>query len=278
MAYLSPKLNGMTPNVFCLEVSDSSGYAKDWHAHDCYMLLLPRQGGLFVSTENSQPRHLSRQSFSLIPPDFAHATHAAPGREKHVTLYVDSSYVERQGRLCGYEGFTRQVQRSGIWQVSEPLDGILRLHDQLLDVSSPEAFERQLPHLNHLIFEECARLIAYQQTQPQLAEHQQPALLVRDIQRYVRDNLEANLTVESIGHEFHLSRRHLTRIFKAIAGETLLDFTNRTRVDTAAQLVTTTSLSIMEVSLAVGLGSPSYLARLFKRYLGLTPSELRKRL
>ncbi|WP_191637787.1 AraC family transcriptional regulator [Pseudomonas silesiensis] len=47
-------------------------------------------------------------------------------------------------------------------------------------------------------------------------------------------------------------------------------------METAARLVSCTSLSILEVSLAVGLDSPSYLARLFKRYLNLTPSELRR--
>lgn len=276
MAHLSPKLKGMSPDVFHFETSDTSGYAADWHAHDCHMLLLPRQGGLFVATESSQARHLSRQSFSLIPADFAHATHAAPGREKHVTLYVDSAYVEHQGHLDGYEGFARQTHRSGIWQGSEALDSILRLYDQLLDSASPQAFARQLPHLNHLLFEECARLITCQQAQPQPSERQQHALLVRDIQRYVRDHLHTDLTVESIGYEFHLSRRHLTRVFKAFTDETLLDFTNRTRVETAARLVATTSMSILDVSLAVGLDSPSYLARLFKRYLGLTPSELRK--
>ncbi|UII69870.1 helix-turn-helix transcriptional regulator [Pseudomonas sp. HN11] len=276
MTHLSLKLKGISSDVFRFETSDSSGYAKDWHTHDCHMLLLPRLGGLFVSTESSRTSLLARQSFSLIPADFAHATQAAPGREKHMTLYVDSSYVERQGRLSGYEGFAQQVQRSGIWQGNEALDSILRLHDLLLDSASPEAFQRQLPHLNHLLFEECARLITCQRTQPKPAERQQHALLVRDIQRYVRENLETDLTVESIGYEFHLSRRHLTRVFKAFADETLLDFTNRTRVETAARLVATTSLSILDVSLAVGLDSPSYLARLFKRYLGLTPSELRK--
>jgi AraC family transcriptional regulator len=272
MTHLSPKLKGMSPDVFRLEASDSNGYAQDWHAHDCHMLLLPRTGGLFVSTESGQTNHLSRQMFSLS----AHATHAAPGREKHVTLYVDANYVECQGRLCGYEGFARQVRCSGVWQVSEALDSILRLHDQLMDSASPEAFNRQLPHLNHLLFEECARLITSQKTQPQPTERQQHALLVRDIQQYVRNNLATDLAVGSIGYEFHLSRRHLTRIFKALTGETLLDFTNRIRVETAARLVATTSLSIMDVSLAVGLDTPSYLARLFKRYLGLTPSELRK--
>lgn len=35
MAYMSHKLNGKSSEVFHLETSDTSGYAVDWHAHDC---------------------------------------------------------------------------------------------------------------------------------------------------------------------------------------------------------------------------------------------------
>lgn len=276
MAYLSPKLQGHSPEVFQLETSDTSGYAVDWHAHDCHMLLLPRQGGLFLSTESSQPAFISRQSFSFVPVDFAHATQAAPGHETHMTLYVDPAYVRHQGQLHGYQDFGKRVDRSGVWQGSETLESILRLHDQLQASTTAQAFARQLPHLNHLLFEECARVIACQQAQPQPGQAQQQALLVGDIQRYVREHLECDLSIESIAHEFHLSRRHLTRIFKAATNETLVDFTNRIRVETASRLLCSTPLSVLEVSLAVGLESPSYLARLFRRYLGLSPGELRK--
>ncbi len=276
MAYLSPKLNGKSCGVFHLESSDTSGYTVDWHAHDGAMLLLPRLGGLLLSTESSRTAHLSSQSFSFVPAEHAHATQAAPGRESHMTLYVDPAYVRHQGKADGYYGFAQRVDRSGIWQASQALDSILRLHDQLYRSTSPHAFQRQLPHLNHLLFEECARLIACQQAQPQLGKDQQHALLVREIERYIRENLSAELTVELIGHEFHLSRRHLTRVFKVATGRTLLDFINHARVEAAARLICGAGLSMLDVSLAVGLESPSYLARLFKRYLGLTPSELRK--
>lgn len=276
MAYFSPKLTGQSPGVFHLETSDTTGYTVDWHAHDGAMLLLPRAGGLLLSTESSKTAHLSTQSFSFVPAEHAHATQAAPGRESHMTLYVDPAYVRHQGQADGYQGFAQQVDRSGIWQASQALGSILHLHDQLYRSSSPHAFERQLPHINHLLFEECARLIACQQAQPLLSKDQQHTLLVRDIERYIRENLGTDLTVELIGHEFHLSRRHLTRLFKAVTGRTLLDFISHARVEAAARLVSGTSLSMLDVSLAVGLESPSYLARLFKRYLGLTPGELRK--
>jgi AraC-like DNA-binding protein len=277
MAHISHKFSGTSAGVFRFEISEGSDYLQDWHAHDCHMLLLPRLGGLLLSTESSKlPVHLSRQSFSLVPSDVAHSTQAAPGREKHVALYVDSDYIRYQGTLAGYRRIAEQPPCSGIWQGSETLGSILHLHEQLALISSPEAFERQLPHLNHLLFEECARLIASQQSPAQTGEHRHNALLVRDIQRYVQEHLQGDLSVELIGYQFHLSRRHLTRLFREFADETLIDFTNRTRVETAARLISSTGLSILDVSLAVGIDSPSYLARLFKRYLGMAPSELRK--
>lgn len=277
MTRLSRKLSGTPADLFHFELSETSGYVQNWHTHDCHMLLLPRQGGLLLATEScEQAQHVSRQSFSLVPIDFAHATQAAPGRERHMALYVDSDYVARQGRLDGYARFARQADRSGLWPCSEALNSILHLHEVLAHSASPEAFQRQLPHLNHLLFEECARVMAAQDAQPPHNERQQHALLVRDIQRYVREHVQDELSVDLIGQQFHLSRRHLTRLFKAFTDETLVDFTNRTRVETAARLISSTSLSILDISLAVGIDSPSYLARLFKRYLGLTPSELRK--
>ncbi len=277
MAYFSPKLNGQSRGVFHLETSDTTGYTVDWHAHDGAMLLLPRTGGLLLSTESSKTAHLSAQSFSFVPAEHAHATQAAPGRESHMTLYVDPAYVRHQGQADGYPDFAQRIDRAGIWQASQALDSILRLHDQLLRSTAPQAFQRQLPHLNHLLFEECARLIGCQPAPPHPDKDQQHALLVRDIERYIRENLGSDLTVELIGHQFHLSRRHLTRVFKAVTGRTLLDFIHHARVEAAARLVSGTSLSMLDVSLAVGLESPSYLARLFKRHLGLTPGELRRR-
>ncbi len=278
MAYLSPKLTGTSPEVFYLETSDTQGYAMDWHAHDGAMLLLPREGSLFLSTESTQVTHVSNHAFSFVPAEFAHATQAAPGRERHLTLYIDPAYVSHRTKACGTCPIGKQLARSGTWQASEGLGSILRLHDELQRSTEPQAFQRQLPHLNHLLFNECARLMATADpTQPPPNPRHAPAALVRDIQRYVRENLDTDLSLDAVGHQFHLSRRHLSRLFKAHTGQPLLDFINRTRVDTAARLLAGTSLSVLEVSLAVGLESPSYLARLFQRHLGVSPSQLRLR-
>ncbi len=276
-ARLSRKLGGMAPDVLRCDISESAGYAQDWHAHDCHMLLLPRQGSLFLSTEHSlAATHLSRQSFSLVLPDLAHSTAAAPGHERHIALYVDPDYFAHFSQATAYGDVALRTNLSGVWQGSEVLSTILLLHDQLARNSSPATQARQQLHLNHLLFEECARLIAHAHLGPQHWEGEQNARLIREIQAYIREHLKDDLNLDRLCHEFHLSRRHLTRLFKAFTEETFVDFTHRTRVENAARLISSTHLSILDISLEVGIDSPSYLARLFKRYLGILPSDLRK--
>mgnify|MGYP000642472070 CR=1 FL=1 len=103
MAYMSPKFNGPSADVFHLETSDTTGYAVDWHAHDCHMLLLPRQGGLLLSTESSRTTHVARHSISFVPADFAHATQAAPGRES-APQAAARAVAQRLTRILGENG------------------------------------------------------------------------------------------------------------------------------------------------------------------------------
>jgi len=278
---LSGKLSNMASDVFHCDVSESAGYVQDWHAHDCHMLLLPRHGSLFLSTEHTPAATpVSRQSFSVVPPQFAHATIAAPGKERHIALYVDPHYIQHFGEVVASAAFSRNANQSGIWHGSEALDTILLLHDQLSLSTNPQVSARQRLHLNHLMFEECARIIEH--ARPSTATDVQPwqgnpnAALIRQIQAYITTHLKDDLNVDQVCYQFHLSRRHLTRLFKTVSEETFVDFTNRARVEAAANLIINTRMSILEVSLEVGIDSPSYLARLFKRYMGLLPNDLRK--
>jgi len=180
MTYMSRKLNGNSPEIFHLETSDTTGYAVDWHAHDCHMLLLPRQGSLLLSTESSKTSHVSRQSFSFVPAGFAHATQATPGQEQHMTLYVDPSYVRRQEQAHGFQDFAKRVDRSGVWQASAALGNILHLHDQLQSNIPTEAFQRNRPGKSSsvagsIVLRDCATMKLSPQCRSGTAGHHHPS-------------------------------------------------------------------------------------------------------
>jgi AraC-like DNA-binding protein len=78
-----------------------------------------------------------------------------------------------------------------------------------------------------------------------------------------------------LAREMGLSRSSLTRRFKQTFGVSIQMFQTIARLRLAADLLRQTSLSIEEVATMVGYESPSNLYGAFKRFIGLTPREVR---
>ena len=55
----------------------------------------------------------------------------------------------------------------------------------------------------------------------------------------------------------------------------LLDYIRQTRLEYAKILLTTTSLSIQQISERLQFGTRNYFTRVFKEYAGISPSDYR---
>jgi AraC family transcriptional regulator len=93
---------------------------------------------------------------------------------------------------------------------------------------------------------------------------------------YVNNNLNKSISLEELAAVAFFSPFHFHRIFVAVTGETVNNFTNRIRNEKAARLLKFSKKSISEISIECGFSSASTLSRLFKQYFGISPSEYRK--
>jgi len=93
---------------------------------------------------------------------------------------------------------------------------------------------------------------------------------------YVNDNLNKSLSLEELAAVAFFSPFHFHRIFVAVTGETVNNFTNRIRNEKAARLLKFSKKSISEISIECGFSSTSTLSRLFKQYFEISPSGYRK--
>jgi transcriptional regulator GlxA family with amidase domain len=89
---------------------------------------------------------------------------------------------------------------------------------------------------------------------------------VKDIQTFLDSTLDQSISLDRIAYEFGLSRRTLTRMFRDVTGESIVDYQSRQRVRHASLLLQTPGVTVVTAAAAVGLDSPSYLARLFRKY------------
>lgn len=90
----------------------------------------------------------------------------------------------------------------------------------------------------------------------------------------MRTNLASPLPLAEVARAAGFSPFHFHRVFKALMGETLLDFVRRLRLERALVLMSVPGGgSLTEIALATGFASSSDFSRAFKQHFGEPPSR-----
>lgn len=97
------------------------------------------------------------------------------------------------------------------------------------------------------------------------------------IEAYVRDHLaDFNLSISWIAEELNMNASYLSRYYKEQAGESLVDYINKTRIEAAKRLLRRDELTMSDIAERVGYSSNVALIRAFKRYEGITPGKYKE--
>ncbi len=100
--------------------------------------------------------------------------------------------------------------------------------------------------------------------------------LVVSAQRYLEGHFRDDGALVSAVAHLGVAERTLKRRFKAATGTTLIEYLQHLRIEDAKRSLETSATPVEEISLCVGYEDPSFFRRLFKRIVGLTPSEYRR--
>lgn len=109
-------------------------------------------------------------------------------------------------------------------------------------------------------------------TKPQTADK-----LIHNCQEWLADHYPVSDPVIEMIRQSGLSRRTFGRRFQAVTGHAPLDYVQRVRIEEAKQLLETESSTIEQIAFKVGYDDAVSFRRLFKRMVGETPAEYRKR-
>lgn len=100
---------------------------------------------------------------------------------------------------------------------------------------------------------------------------------VSDISRYIDRNLNGKIALEDIASELNMSRTHLCAVFKQETGMTINEYITQRKVEEAKRLLVDTDRSIGSIGEGLGFSSQCYFQSVFKKTVGITPLEFRKR-
>jgi len=101
---------------------------------------------------------------------------------------------------------------------------------------------------------------------------------VNRVTTYMRDHLDQEIGLQDLATLLDLSRFHFCTAFRMATGHTPHEWLTVQRIQRAKALLTDPKLPITDVALTVGYQTPSAFAATFRKIVGVTPTEFRRRL
>lgn len=95
--------------------------------------------------------------------------------------------------------------------------------------------------------------------------------------RYFSENYNKPICIEEYAESRHVSACWFIRQFKHYTGMPPMQYILSIRIANAQNLLETTAYTVSEIAAIVGYDNPLYFSRLFKKQLGMSPTEYRKR-
>jgi transcriptional regulator GlxA family with amidase domain len=100
---------------------------------------------------------------------------------------------------------------------------------------------------------------------------------IRDLQAWILENLDRDLSVETLADQVAMSSRNFTRAFTRETGTSPAKYGEQARLDAARQRLEQGTEGLEQVAMITGFGNGLNLRRVFERNLRLSPTEYRER-
>lgn len=100
-------------------------------------------------------------------------------------------------------------------------------------------------------------------------------VVIDKTKEFILENFRHNITLEMIASEVFLSPVYLSFLFKQVESINITDYITSVRIDHAKDLLRKTNGKTYEIANLVGYQDDKYFSRIFKKRVGITPSEYR---
>ncbi len=95
--------------------------------------------------------------------------------------------------------------------------------------------------------------------------------------QFLSEHVGEHIGLAEVAEHVGITASYLSRVFSEQTGYTVMEYLTRLRMRRAAELLRDRSLQVKDVMIQSGYRDPSYFGQVFRRFLGLTPSEFRDR-
>ena len=103
------------------------------------------------------------------------------------------------------------------------------------------------------------------------------AALIEQVKDIIASDLGRNMTLSELSRSVNCSPFLLCRVFREATGQTITSYRHALRVLAALERLREGITDITDLALELGYSSHSHFTHIFRRHLGITPSQFRQK-
>lgn len=100
--------------------------------------------------------------------------------------------------------------------------------------------------------------------------------VIENAKRYIRDNFKKDISLDDVSKEVQISPYYFSKLFKEETGQNFIEYLTNARIEEAKHLLQETDMSMKEIGVMTGYSDPNYFSRIFKKTIGVTPTEFKE--
>lgn len=97
--------------------------------------------------------------------------------------------------------------------------------------------------------------------------------VIQKVVNHINLNLTDDLSLKRMAEEYSVNSSYLSTLFKKEMSVTYSDYVNQQRIRQAVKLLNSTNMQIQDVASESGIYDANYFRKLFKKIIGMTPTE-----
>ncbi len=107
-------------------------------------------------------------------------------------------------------------------------------------------------------------------------KQKQSSSAVAIAKNYICENYNKDISLDDVSREVNISPYYFSKLFKEETGENFIEYVTAIRIEEAKNLLNTSRMSMKEICAQVGYSDPNYFSRIFKKTVGVTPTEYKE--